>query len=150
MELNHVCRRYHYGDMSLIRDCCVAHAQAVKANAQQVALTDAHPAYKLWIETWNGLTDAEMALVGDWSISALLPRLQPTGVLTVGDWSVKLLAAPTWRVQVEHFEPARGGWVRYQLADGPVPHSFATLEEAQKAGAGFLASPALERCVSVS
>lgn len=150
MTLIHTCGRYHYGDMSLVRDCCVAHAKEVKANAQQVALTDAHPAYQLWIDTWNGLTDAEMARVGDWSLFALLPQLQPTGVLTVGDWSVKLLAAPTWRVQVEHFEPARGGWVRYQLADGLVPQAFTTLADAQRAGAAFLAHPTLERCVSVS
>lgn len=68
MDLNHSCGRYHYGNMSLVRNCCVQHAQVVKTNAQRVALTDAHPAYKLWVETWNGLTDAEMLQVGDWSL----------------------------------------------------------------------------------
>ena len=73
MDLNHSCGRYHYGNMSLVRNCCVQHAQAVKANAQQVALTDAHPAYKLWVEAWNALTDAEMMQVGDWSLYGIRP-----------------------------------------------------------------------------
>lgn len=61
----HSCGRWHYGDQTLVRDCCVDDARAQKANVMRVAITDQHPAYAMFSAAWNGLTDAERALVGD-------------------------------------------------------------------------------------
>jgi hypothetical protein len=59
----HDCRRDHYGDQTLVRDCCVADCTKHAETALRVAMTDAHPSYRLYIAAWNALTDAEMALV---------------------------------------------------------------------------------------
>lgn len=69
--LEHYCGIHHYGDMTMVRECCVSYAKEVKENAQRVAMTDRHPGYRLWCDVWNGLTDAEMMLVGDYQISIL-------------------------------------------------------------------------------
>lgn len=61
----HDCKQYHYGDMSLVRPCCVEDAKRIKALVLRNALTSSHPAYQLFTVAWNSLTDAEMGLVGD-------------------------------------------------------------------------------------
>jgi hypothetical protein len=61
----HDCRRYHYGDMTLIRDCCVADALARRELADRVAMTRWHPAFQLFAAARGSLTDAELALVPD-------------------------------------------------------------------------------------
>jgi hypothetical protein len=59
----HDCRNYHYGDQTTIRLCCVADCIKHAETALRVAMTDAHPSYRLYIAAWNSLTDTEMALV---------------------------------------------------------------------------------------
>lgn len=61
----HSCGLYHYGDQTVVRDCCVADAIKAKENLLKVALTSSHPAYAWFRDAWNSLTDAEMAIVGD-------------------------------------------------------------------------------------
>lgn len=63
--IEHDCNNYHYGDMSIVRPCCVDFTKAMKASAIKNALTHKHPAYVAFIEGWNGLTDKERELVGD-------------------------------------------------------------------------------------
>jgi len=59
----HDCGLYHGGDQTVIRPCCVADCIKHAETALRVAMTDAHPSYRLDIAAWNSLTDAEMALV---------------------------------------------------------------------------------------
>jgi hypothetical protein len=61
----HSCNVYHYGDMTLVRDCCVNDALKYKQMTIENALTTSHPAYKMFTASWNSLTDAEMKIVGD-------------------------------------------------------------------------------------
>ena len=61
----HSCNQYHYGDMTLVRQCCVNDCQRHAQNVLRVAFTTAHPAYALYRDSWNALTDAEQALVPD-------------------------------------------------------------------------------------
>lgn len=62
----HCCHHYHYGDMTMIRPCCVTDARHRKAQAQEVALTSSHPVVTIWTHAWNCLTDAEQVEVGNW------------------------------------------------------------------------------------
>lgn len=57
--------KWHYGDMTVIRPSRVAYAKDRKAAVLRYALTDQHPAYRQFVDEWNGLTTAEMLLVGD-------------------------------------------------------------------------------------
>ena len=59
----HNCGLYPHGDQTLVRPCCVADCTKHAETALRVAMTDAHPSYRLYIAAWNALTDAEMALV---------------------------------------------------------------------------------------
>jgi hypothetical protein len=59
----HNCDLYHYGNQTVVRPCCVADCKHHAETALRVAMTDAHPSYRLYIAAWNALTDAEMALV---------------------------------------------------------------------------------------
>jgi hypothetical protein len=59
----HSCGIYHYGDQSIVRDCCVEHCREMARLTLAKALTTSHPAYRAYIEAWNELTDSEMALV---------------------------------------------------------------------------------------
>ena len=59
----HSCGRYHYGDMAMIRECCVEDCRKYAELTLKNATTTAHPAYRLYIAAWNSLTDAEQALV---------------------------------------------------------------------------------------
>lgn len=61
----HNCGQYHYGNQTIVRQCCVDHCVMVARLAVKNAQTDAHPAYREYIETWNRLTDAEASLVPD-------------------------------------------------------------------------------------
>ena len=62
-EYDHQCGLYHYGDQSVVRPCCVENCRKWAQTALQVAFTDQHPAYRTYVEAWNSLSDAEMALV---------------------------------------------------------------------------------------
>ena len=59
----HSCGKYHYGDMSVVRDCCVEDCQKWAQLAIDKAMTTSHPAYRMYVNAWNSLTNAEMALV---------------------------------------------------------------------------------------
>lgn len=61
----HNCARYHYGDQTMVRDCCIADAQRYKAMALRNAMTTSHAAYRQFEAAWNSLTDAERQIVGD-------------------------------------------------------------------------------------
>ena len=61
----HDCGHYHHGDQTLVRPCCVEDCKHWAETCLRVAMTDAHPSYRLYIASWNELTDAEMALVPD-------------------------------------------------------------------------------------
>jgi hypothetical protein len=61
----HNCKNYHYGDMTLIRDCCVNDAKKYKQMTLENALTKSHPAYIMFISAYDNLTDSERLLVGD-------------------------------------------------------------------------------------
>lgn len=65
----HSCGIHHFGNMALVRACCVEDCRKYAEMAQRNALTTAHTAYRLYREAWNGLTDAEMALVPNFTIS---------------------------------------------------------------------------------
>jgi len=64
----HSCGHYHYGDMTMVRDCCVTDCQKWAEVAKRVAMTNAHPAYRTYLAAWNSLTNAEMALCPNFSI----------------------------------------------------------------------------------
>ncbi len=53
-----------------------------------------------------------------------------------------------WWVQIEHHEPARGGWVRYALRFDATQGLayFATREAAQAAITAFLDTPSVAQC----
>jgi hypothetical protein len=59
----HSCGRFHYGDQTIVRECCVADYREAKALRDRVAMTDYHPAARLEISAWNALTDAEQQIV---------------------------------------------------------------------------------------
>jgi len=61
----HDCGHYHHGDQTLVRPCCVEDCKHWAETCLRVAMTDAHPSYRLYIAAWNELTDAEMSLVPD-------------------------------------------------------------------------------------
>ena len=61
----HSCNQYHYGNMDLVRPCCVNDCLKYKNMTIEKALTRYHPAYVMFTAAWNSLTDAEMAIVGD-------------------------------------------------------------------------------------
>lgn len=61
----HSCNKYHYGDMSLIRECCINDAKYLKQLVLDKALTTNHPAYICFENAWNSLTDSEMLIVGN-------------------------------------------------------------------------------------
>ena len=61
----HSCGIYHYGNMALVRPCCVEDCTRYANLALNNAMTDQHPAYRLYVTAFNALTDAERALVPD-------------------------------------------------------------------------------------
>ena len=61
----HDCGIYPRGDESMVRPCCVADCIHHAETALRVAMTDAHPSYRLYVAAWNALTIAELALVPD-------------------------------------------------------------------------------------
>lgn len=61
----HSCGRYHYGDQTMIRDCCIADALEARALADRVAMTRWHPAYQQFVAAYESLTDAERQSVPD-------------------------------------------------------------------------------------
>ena len=61
----HSCSHHHYGDMKLVRPCCVEDARKQKALTLRNAITTSHPAYRMFQDAWNCLTDAERWQVGD-------------------------------------------------------------------------------------
>ena len=76
-----------------------------------------------------------------------------------GVWDVKALAsnqfpqngdryAHQFYVRVEHYEPERGGWVRYVLGDAQGIRYFSTLPAARLAACVFLAEPTMTQCVT--
>lgn len=71
----HSCNRYHYGDMTMVRECCVADCQKWAETAKRVAMTTAHPAYQMYQAAWNCLTDAEMALCPNFTIDSESRRI---------------------------------------------------------------------------
>jgi len=70
-----------------------------------------------------------------------------------GDWEVKALCSTSltdrYYVQIEHDEPARGGWIRYVLGDAITGCAyFPSLRDARIAACQFLAQPTLTACVT--
>lgn len=70
-----------------------------------------------------------------------------------GRWDVKALAsdqfAHQFYVQIEHYEPERGGWVRYLFGSATSGiHYFPTLAKAREAACTFLAAPSLTACLT--
>lgn len=61
----HICDNHHYGDMSIVRPCCVEDAKERKTDCIKYALTTNHPNYVIFEAAWNSLTDAEKEIVGD-------------------------------------------------------------------------------------
>lgn len=61
----HDCSNYHYGNMDIIRQCCIDDANYLKGLVLEKALTTNHPAYVTFCDAWNALTDSERAIVGD-------------------------------------------------------------------------------------
>lgn len=82
-------------------------------------------------------------------MSSVLDALTRTGVARQGDWSLKAWGhgpGTAWLVQVEHYVPARGGWIRAWLSTGEAPQEFPTLEAAFAAIDAFLHAPQWDRC----
>ena len=65
----HCCDLYHYGNMSLIRQCCIDDCRKWADIAVRVAMTTSHPAYRLYTAAFNSLTDAEQKQVPHLSYS---------------------------------------------------------------------------------
>lgn len=59
----HNCRQYHYGDQTILRDCCIEDCIKRGLAAHRLALTDQHPAVFVFNCAWNSLTAAECAIV---------------------------------------------------------------------------------------
>jgi hemerythrin-like domain-containing protein len=64
----HTCGNHHFGNMALIRPCCVADCQHWAETAQRVAMSSEHPAYRTYLASFDALTDAEQKLVPDFYI----------------------------------------------------------------------------------
>lgn len=64
----HSCGKYHGGNMLIIRECCVEDCRKQAANAERVAMTNAHPGYKMYRSAFESLTDAEQALCPNFTI----------------------------------------------------------------------------------
>ncbi len=71
----HECGVYHYGNMEIVRQCCVDSCIVVHRLARKVALTDHHPACKRAEAEWNALSSAEMMLVMD-ALESEMPILK--------------------------------------------------------------------------
>ena len=52
--------RYHHGNQLLIRQNTVKIANDLKKAAEQVAITEAHPAWRIYQEFTKGMTRAEL------------------------------------------------------------------------------------------
>lgn len=69
-----------------------------------------------------------------------------------GRWEVKALAsrqcAYQFYVQIEHYEPDRGGWMRYALGGPDGIRYFPRLADARAAACTFLTAPTLEACLT--
>lgn len=63
--ITHECGNYHYGNMSVVRECCVENVLHWKNLAIRNAFSTEHPVYRKYAIAWNELTDAEMSLVGE-------------------------------------------------------------------------------------
>ena len=60
---HHACDNHHYGDMTVVRDCCVYAWIDAKEMRDKYASTVDHPAWVLEIAMWNRLTDAELEII---------------------------------------------------------------------------------------
>ena len=60
----HTCGIHHYGDHSMVRECCIEDARKARRQRDRVAFTESHPASVLARAAWDSLTDAERAIVG--------------------------------------------------------------------------------------
>ena len=61
----HSCNHYHYGDQTMVRECCIADALHMKELTLRNAITREHAAYRMFEAAWNALTDAERVRVGN-------------------------------------------------------------------------------------
>lgn len=77
------CRNYHYGDMDLVRQCCVTESIYLHRLVRRVAITEHHPTARKCQEQWNDLTNAEMRLVMD-TLEGEMPILKSDDELTYG------------------------------------------------------------------
>lgn len=59
----HSCGLYHYGDMTVVRECCMNDYTIHHTVARNKAMTNYHLAMEAMREAYNGLTDAERARV---------------------------------------------------------------------------------------
>lgn len=59
----HSCNHYHYGNQTIVRNCCVEDAVFQIERANKNAFTRWHPAYQMATSAWNSLTDTEMRIV---------------------------------------------------------------------------------------
>lgn len=64
----HDCHQHHFGDMTLVRECCVADCQHWNQVARKVAMSDQHPAYRMFRAAYESLTDAERKQVKNFRI----------------------------------------------------------------------------------
>lgn len=55
----HDCGNYHYGDPTLIRECCVADYLHWRETVERVAMSSGHPFILMQNAAWRSLTDAE-------------------------------------------------------------------------------------------
>lgn len=59
--VTHECKQYHYGDQSVLRQCCVDVAIGWNAMAREYAFTNSHPAM-VKLDSWlTCLTETELA-----------------------------------------------------------------------------------------
>lgn len=61
----HFCRNYHYGDQSVVRECCVQSCVAKGVWAKHVSVHANGAACRLFTAEWNMLSNAEMYAVRD-------------------------------------------------------------------------------------
>lgn len=61
----HMCDTYHFGDMAVVRKCCVKDALMLKEFVLTKRFTASHLAYIAFIDAWNSLSYAEMVIVGN-------------------------------------------------------------------------------------
>ncbi len=63
----HACNHNHFGNQTVVRECCIQDALKWKDNTLKVALSTSHPSYEMFHAAYGSLTDAERVIVGNLS-----------------------------------------------------------------------------------